>query len=113
LDLDTLTITKTFGGEIEESDRKKEWHFDSNTENWELYGFNLSGLYAIKQMGKNASLQKISRDGAFDTLEDVTVFDILVDDEQNLYVLLRRQQQDTNAVNADWEFGVMKFSCTG
>lgn len=113
LDLDTLTITKTFGEEIEESDRKKEWHFDSNTENWDMYGFNLSGLYAIKQMGKNASLQKISRDGVFDTLEDVTVFDILVDDEQNLYVLLRRQQQDTNAVNADWEFGVMKFSCTG
>lgn len=110
LDLDTMTITKTFGEDVPEDDRKKEWCFDTHTNDWNMFGFNLSGLYSIRPVGKNVSIQKLSRDGSFDKLEDATIYDIQVDEEKNVYILLRKRPDDSYDYQNAWEFGVYKYS---
>lgn len=113
LDLETMTVARNFGEEIEESYRKREWLFDTHTDDWTMYGFNTSGLYSIRLTGKNASIQRISRDNSFDSLTDVTLYDALVDENQNVYVLIRKKAEDSYEYQNMWEFGVAKFSCTG
>lgn len=110
LDLDTMTITKTFGEDVPENDRKKEWCFDTHTSDWNMFGFNLSGLYSIRPVGKNVSIQKLSRDGSFDKLGDATIYDIQVDEEKNVYILLRKRPDDSYDYQNAWEFGVYKYS---
>lgn len=110
LDLDTMTITKTFGEDVPENDRKKEWCFDTHTNDWNMFGFNLSGLYSIRPVGKNVSIQKLSRDGSFDKLGDATIYDIQVDEEKNVYILLRKRPDDSYDYQNAWEFGVYKYS---
>jgi hypothetical protein len=112
LDLETLTISNTFGGEIDEDVRKKEWYFDTNTENGDMYAFNSSGLYMMKQSGKNTQAEKISKEGAFEDLAEATIFDVQIDAEKNVYVLFRKKDQE-NAFDDTWDFGVMKYLCEG
>ena len=113
LDLETMTVARNFGEEIEESYRKREWLFDTHTDDWTMYGFNTSGLYSIRLTGKNASIQRISRDNSFDSLTDVTLYDALVDENQNVYALIRKKAEDSYEYQNMWEFGVAKFTCTG
>ncbi len=110
LDLDTMTITKSFGEDVPEDARKKEWSFDTHTNDWNMFGFNTSGLYSIRPVGKNVSIQKLSRDGSFDKLEDATIYDIHVDEENNIYILIRKRPEDSYEYENAWEFGVYKYS---
>lgn len=110
LDLDTMTVTKTFGEDVPEDSRKREWCFDTHTDDWNLFGFNTSGLYSIRPIGKNVSIQKLSKDGSFDKLEDAMIYDIQVDEEKDVYILMRKRPEDSYDYQNAWEFGVYKYS---
>lgn len=110
LDLDTMTVTNTFGEDMPEDARKKDWCFDTHTNDWNMFGFNTSGLYNIRPTGKNVSMRKLSRDGSFDALADATIYDIHVDEENNIYILIRKKSEDSYEYENAWEFGVCKYS---
>lgn len=110
LDLETMTVSQMFGEELDESSRKREWYYDTHTEDWSMYGFNMSGLYTIRQSGNKASIQRVSREGAFQSLEETTLYDVQVDDNKNVYVLTRRRPEESYEYQNLWEFGISKFS---
>lgn len=110
LDMDTMTVTNKFGEEVEEDFRKREWYFDTHEEDGSVFGFNTSGLYSIRIAGKNVSIQRISRNGSFDSLMETTIFDALVDEDKNVYVLMRQRPKDSYDYQDMWEFGIYKFS---
>lgn len=110
LDLDSMTVVNTFGEEIQEDYRKREWYYDTHAEDGSIFGFNTSGLYSIRLAGKKVTVQKISRDSSFDSLADATIYDVLVDDEKNIYILIRKRPEGSYEYQDLWEFGVYKFS---
>lgn len=110
LDLETMTVSQMFGEELDESSRKREWYYDTHTEDWSMYGFNMSGLYAIRQSGNKASIQRVSREGAFQSLEEATLYDVQVDGNKNVYVLTRRRPEESYEYQNMWEFGIIKFA---
>ncbi len=109
LDADTLNLSYEFGESISEEYRKYEWYFDTDTTNWQMYAFNLSGLYRFSDFGKKTSATCLSADGSFDSLADVDIYDVLVGANQELYLLVRSETvTDTGLVV--WDFGVMKYA---
>ena len=68
LDSQTLSRTSEFGDDISEDNKKYEWYFDSDTTNWQMYAFNLSGLYRFSDFGQKTSATRLSADGNFDSL---------------------------------------------
>lgn len=105
-----MTVVNTFGEEIQEDYRKREWYYDTHAEDGSIFGFNTSGLYSIRLAGKKVTVQKISRDSSFDSLADATIYDVLVDDEKNIYILIRKRPEGSYEYQDLWEFGVYKFS---
>ncbi len=110
MDKDNMTVRTTFGQEIEESDRGKDWYFDTHTDDWLMYAFNLSGLYQIGEQGKKMTISALSEYGSFDGLNGATIYDVLVDEQENVYVLIRRQAEDSYAYDEQWDFGIVKYT---
>lgn len=108
LDKDSLTVTGTFGKEIEEEDRGREWCFDTSTEEWQMYAFNTSGLYRISKSANRASATRMSSEGDFASLADATVYDVQVDSQENVYLLIRREAEEAS-YESQWEFGVVRY----
>lgn len=114
MDKDTMEVVTTFGDEIEESERGKDWYYDTHTDEWQMYAFNTSGLYRIGEYGKKVSATRLSEDGSFDALAvGTTIYDVMVDAEENVYVLLRRQGEESYAYDEQWDFGIIKFKAAG
>lgn len=109
LDLDTMSVTKNFGGEMGESEKGKEWYYDVCGDNSQIYAFNTSGLYQIRESGKQFSAVRLSLDNSFSTLENVTIYDVLVDENEAVYVLMRKEAKESTEYDEQWEFGVEKF----
>lgn len=112
LDLDTMTVGKSFGEDVEENYRKRVWFFDTHSDDWSMFAFNTSGLYTILRRGKTTAIERISKEHSFDSLEDVTIYDVLVDEGKNVYVLLRKKMEGSYDYQSSWEFGVARFSCS-
>ncbi len=110
MDKDNMTVRTTFGQEIEESDRGKDWYFDTHTDDWLMYAFNMSGLYQIGEQGKKMTISALSEYGSFDGLNGATIYDVLVDEQENVYVLIRRQAEDSYAYDERWDFGIVKYT---
>lgn len=109
LDSDTLTLSSEFGDDIPEEYRKYEWYFDTDTTNWQMYAFNLSGLYRFSDFGKKTSATRLSANGSFDSLADANIYDILVGANQELYLLVRKSPEGETGEQS-WEFGVLKYT---
>lgn len=110
LDADSLTLSAEIGDDIPEENRKYEWYFDTDTESWQMYAFNQSGLYLLSDFGKKASTVALSTTGSFDSLEDADVYDILVGGNEELYLLLRRKGEDSTGYDESWEYGVAAYT---
>ena len=110
LDSETLTLFSEFGDDIPEENRKYEWYFDTDTTNWQMYVFNLSGLYRFSDFGKKTSATRLSAEGNFDRLADANIYDILVGTNQELYLLVRRAPEDDGSGEGAWDFGVLKYA---
>lgn len=110
LDAESLTLSSEFGEEIPEENRTYEWYFDTDAENWQMYAFNQSGLYRLSDFGKNASTTALSANGSFDSLEDAAIYDILVGDNEELYLLLRCRGEESTDYDESWEYGVAKYT---
>lgn len=113
LDPETMTVSAYFGDEIEEGYRQRKWIFDARTEDWSMYGFNTSGLYEIRIAGKKISMERVSRDYAFDELEDATLYDVSVGKEKEVYVLIRKKTEDSYDYQNLWDFGIVTYRCEG
>lgn len=109
LDLDTMSVTKNFGGDMAESDKGKEWYYDVCGDNSQIYAFNTSGLYQIRESGKQFSAVRLSLDNSFSALENATIYDVLVDENEAVYVLMRKEAKESTEYNEQWEFGIEKF----
>lgn len=109
LDSDSLTVSSYFGDEISEENRKYEWYFDTDATTWQTYAFNQSGLYRISDFGKKASTIMLNSEGDFDDLANAAVYDVLVGTNEELYVLLRRQEEKGDDQAEDWQFAVVKY----
>lgn len=109
LDLDTMSVTKNFGGDIEERYKGKEWYYDVCGDNSQMYAFNVSGLYQIRESGKNFSAARLSLDGSFAALENATIYDVQVDEQEAVYVLVRKESKESTEYNEQWEFGIEKY----
>lgn len=109
LDAESLTLSAEMGDDIPEENRKYEWYFDTDTESWQMYAFNQSGLYRLSDFGEKASTMALSAAGSFDSLEDAVVYDILVSSEEELYLLLRRTGEDSTDYEESWEYGVVQY----
>lgn len=112
LDLDTMEVLGHFGDNIEEDYRAKNWFFDINMDNWKMYAFNTSGIYRIVESGKKAAISSLSIDGAFTALEnDITIFDVLVDEKENVYLLVREEDKEESfGFHKSYHFGIYKYS---
>lgn len=110
LDSDTLSETEEFGTEISEENRNYEWYFDVDTSQWQMYAFNQSGLYGISDFGKKASALRLSSQGDFDDLADADIYDVMVGNQQQVYVLIRYPQEGTDTSEENWEYAVAKYS---
>lgn len=110
LDSDSLTVMSEFGKEIPEDNRGYDWFFDVDTSEWQMYAFNQSGLYRISEFGKKASASIISAPGNFDALADANIYDVIVDNKQQVYVLLRRPSEDSESYEESWEYGIVKYT---
>ena len=110
LDSEGLTLSAEFGEDIPEENRKYEWYFDTDTTNWQMYAFNLSGLYRLSDLGKKTSATRLSATGNFDSLADANIYDILVGTNQELYLLVRKSPEGEDAGEQLWDFGVLKYT---
>lgn len=110
LDSDTLSRTSEFGDDISEDNKKYEWYFDSDTTNWQMYAFNLSGLYRFSDFGQKTSATRLSADGSFDSLADAVIYDVLVGANQELYLLVRRTITGEIQSDVSYDFGVVKYA---
>ena len=110
LDMDTMTVAGHFGEEIDEEYRGREWCFDTNTEEWQMYAFNTSGIYRVSESVSQASATRLSGEGNFDGLTGATIYDVQVDSAQNVYLLIRRESEDSSDYMRQWEFGVITYS---
>lgn len=109
LDSDTLSQTAEFGAEISEENRNYEWYFDVDTSQWQMYAFNQSGLYGISDFGRKASALRLSSQGDFDDLADADIYDVMVGNQQQVYVLLRYSQAGTENSEENGEYAVAKY----
>lgn len=109
LDLDSMTVTKNFGGEIEERYKGKEWYYDIRPENSQMYAFNTSGLYQIRELGKTTEVSMLSLEGSFATIEDKTLYDVLVDENEAVYLLVRKEADESTEYEKLWEYGIEKY----
>lgn len=109
LDSQTLTLSSECGDDIPEESRKYEWYFDTDTTNWQMYAFNLSGLYRFGDFGKKASATRLSATGSFDSLADANIYDILVGTNQELYLLVRKSPEGESTDEQSWEYGILKY----
>lgn len=109
LDSQTLSRTSEFGDDISEDNKKYEWYFDSDTTNWQMYAFNLSGLYRFSDFGQKTSATSLSADGNFDSLADDVIYDVLVGANQELYLLVRRTNESQIESETTYDSGVIKY----
>ena len=109
LDSQTLSRTSEFGDDISEDNKKYEWYFDSDTTNWQMYAFNLSGLYRFSDFGQKTSATRLSADGNFDSLADDVIYDVLVGANQELYLLVRRTNESQIESETTYDSGVIKY----
>ena len=105
----TLSCTSEFGDDISEDNKKYEWYFDSDTTNWQMYAFNLSGLYRFSDFGQKTSATRLSADGNFDSLADDVIYDVLVGTNQELYLLVRRTNKSQIESETTYDSGVIKY----
>ena len=101
--------TSEFGDDISEDNKKYEWYFDSDTTNWQMYAFNLSGLYRFSDFGQKTSATRLSADGNFDSLADDVIYDVLVGANQELYLLVRRTNKSQIESETTYDSGVIKY----
>lgn len=109
LDGQTLTRTAEFGEDIPEANRNFEWYFDTDTTNWQMYAFNLSGLYRFGDLGQKTSTTRLSSTGNFDRLADAYIYDIQIGANEELYLLVRQASEDSSEHNPSWDIGVVKY----
>lgn len=109
LDRETMTVSGTFGNEIAENRRGREWHFDTNTDNWNTYAFNTLGLYALDEKGKKMTTVCLSEDHAFSSLEEAVIYDVLVDAKETVYLLVRQKAESGDDRTEAWNYGVVKW----
>lgn len=110
LDIDTMAVTGNFGEEVKESNRGREWYYDTRTEDSQIYAFNTSGLYRISEEGKKFVASLLSLENSFDALADKTLYDVLVDEKENVYLLVRREAEDSESYEKVWEYGLELYT---
>ncbi len=110
LDAETLSLAGDFGDDISEEDMAYQWYFYADTQVWQMYAFNLSGLYRISDFGSRASTTAISSSGNFDDLSDATIYDVMVGDDEALYVFLGRTDTESASYEDEMEYGVALYT---
>lgn len=129
LDKESLEVVSKVGENIDESERKYEWHFDSSNDNGAVYALSASGLYSLSDSGQKFSLDKACEGKAFESLKGETIYDFTMDSDGGIYVLMRKevgedgestdeQEEATEDSGPSWsnpntdeyEFGIQYFA---
>lgn len=109
LDSQNMEVLQHFGDEISEENRTFQWYFDTQVETWNMYALNQSGLYRLEDSGKKITATCLSMQRSFEALGDRIVYDVLVDENEVVYVLAGEEVGEPYEAQY-WSFYVTQYS---